>query len=414
MAKMGSVPELEALLRGLVSRRGVRHAVIALASGDGALRWSGAAGEARPDGTPMRPDTPFFVASIDKLFTASVILKLAERGRIGLDEPISTYLPHALINGLHRLRGIERTGAITVRHLLGHTSGLADWLEDRPKGGASLAEHLMREGDLALGLEAALSRVRDRLTPHFPPQPAAAKRQRVRYSDTNYLLLIAIIETATGRALHEVHEAMLFRPLGLRQTWLAGSAPLEPAPEPATLWAGDTPLEIPLMMRTFRGMYSTAEDLLRFLRALVRGELFDYPGTLASMQQRWNRFGLPLDRAALRAPSWPIEYGLGIMRFHDPLFALLRRLPAVIGHTGSTGSWLFHCPELDLFLAGTVDQAHAGAVPFRLLPKILKGKDWGDGPHSLFNGDGPHFSHSHLKTEEARKSFAGTSSPQAA
>ena len=103
------------------------------------------------------------------------------------------------------------------------------------------------------------------------------------------------------------------------------------------------------------------------------------------MQSEWRRFGFPRDAAALRAPSWPIEYGLGIMRFHDPLLKLIARMPRVIrpvypappvvGHSGSTGSWLFHCPELDLLMSGTVDQATAGRVPYRLVPKILKAVD---------------------------------------
>ena len=100
------------------------------------------------------------------------------------------------------------------------------------------------------------------------------------------------------------------------------------------------------------------------------------------MQSEWRRFGLPRDAAALRVPSWPIEYGLGVMRFHDPLFKLVERLPrlirpiypapAVVGHSGSTGSWLFYCPELELLMSGTVDQAMAGRVPYRLVPRILK------------------------------------------
>ena len=100
------------------------------------------------------------------------------------------------------------------------------------------------------------------------------------------------------------------------------------------------------------------------------------------MQKRWNRFGVPLDQAALQLPSWPIEYGLGIMRFHDPVLKFLQRIPrklapiyaapAVIGHTGSTGSWLFHCPSMKVMLSGTVDQANAGALPYRLVPKILR------------------------------------------
>jgi CubicO group peptidase (beta-lactamase class C family) len=151
------------------------------------------------------------------------------------------------------------------------------------------------------------------------------------------------------------------------------------------LWAGDRPLEIPLMLQSSWGIYSTAEDTLTFLRALTTGAVFDDPSTLALMQQCWKRFGLPLDRAALRSPSWPIEYGLGIMRFHDPILRLLGHLPrvirpmypapAVIGHTGSTGSWLFYCPDLDLLLSGTVDQAAAGIVPYRFVPRILQAVD---------------------------------------
>ncbi len=374
---------LQELLHGLVSRKGVQHAIMAVASGDGSLLWVGAAGDAKADGTPMRADTPFFIASVDKLFTATVILKLRERRHVGLDEPISTYLPQTLIGGLHRLGGIDYTGTVTVRHLLSHTSGLADWLEDRPKGGRSIVERLIHEGDLSLSIDDLFHIVRDQLTPHFPPQPMEAKRQKVRYCDTNYMLLVAIIEAVTGQRLHQVHEELLFRPLALQHTWLTGHCrPLEPTPEPAMLWVDNKPLEIPMMMRSFWGVYSTAEDTLRFLRALTRGQVFDDPATLSLMQQRWNRFGFPLDRAALRLPSWPIEYGLGIMRFHDPLLKILGRLPrvvvptypapAVIGHTGSTGSWLFHCPHLNVLLSGTVDQARAGAVPYRLVPKILE------------------------------------------
>jgi len=166
----------------------------------------------------------------------------------------------------------------------------------------------------------------------------------------------------------------IFRPLNLRRTWVAAySTPVDPTPTPATLWLGQRPLDMPLAMRSLWSVYSTADDMLRFMRALMSGALFTDPATLALMQGRWSRFGLPFDRAALRAPGWPIEYGLGLMRFRLPrVFTPFRPVPAVIGHTGSTGSWLFHCPELDLFLSGTVDQVTAGAVPFRFVPRLLR------------------------------------------
>jgi len=126
-------------------------------------------------------------------------------------------------------------------------------------------------------------------------------------------------------------------------------------------------------MRSFRGIYSTARDTLSFLRSFVRGEVFQNSTTLALTQQRWNRFGFPRDRVGLRAPSWPIEYGLGMMRFRLPrVFTLLRPMPDVLGHTGSTGCWLFYCSQLDVLLSGSVDEVTAGAVPYRVVPRILQ------------------------------------------
>ncbi len=139
---------LQDVLHDLVSGRRVPHAILAVKSGDGSFRWTGPAGDARPDGTPLQADTPYFIASVDKLFTATVILKLRKRGAVDLDEPISTYLAERLIGRIHRLDGVDHTTDITVRHLLSHTSGLADWLEDRPKGGLSLIGRLVREGDI--------------------------------------------------------------------------------------------------------------------------------------------------------------------------------------------------------------------------------------------------------------------------
>lgn len=364
---------LDRLLNGLVARPRLRHAVLAVESGDRSFRWGGAAGEARPGGEALSPDTPFFLASIDKLFNATVAMKLSEGGELDLDATIGRYLPSALTRGLHRLDDTDYSVRITIRHLLGHTSGLPDWLEDRPKGGRSLVDRVLDEGDRALDIEDIASLVRE-MRPHFPPQDPFARRPKIRYSDTNFMLLIAVIEAVVGRPLHEVHDRLLLRPLDLRRTYFPGrSESLDPTPEGAALYAGGQPLQIPLLMRSIWGMYGTAGDALSFLRHLVRGEVFQEPGTLSSMQRHWNRFGFPFDRAALRAPSWPVEYGLGIMRFRLPrIFAPIRPLPPVIGHTGSTGCWLFYCPQWDLLLSGSVDEVTAGPIPFRVVPEILQ------------------------------------------
>jgi CubicO group peptidase (beta-lactamase class C family) len=324
----------------------------------------------------MSPDTPYFIASIDKLYTAAAVLKLQEEGRLALEATLSAYLPPELTDRIHVAGGVDRSDQITVGHLLSHTSGLADYLEDRPKGGQSLIERLIQGGsDLTLSAEGSMGTVRDDLAPHFPPQDPMSERSKVRYSDTNYLLLIAIVEALNHQPLHEVFHALIFAPAGMVHTYFLGvSEPLAPTPKPATLWAGDRPIDLPHVLVSLRSIYSTVGDQIASLRALLNGDLFDDPATLGLMHRCWKRFGLPLDAAALRAPSSPIEYGFGMMRFALPrMYMPLRPIPPVIGHTGSTGSWLFFCQHYGLLFAGTVDEVSAGAVPFRIVvPRVLR------------------------------------------
>ena len=363
---------LEGLFRELTNRKAIAQAVVAVESADRSFRWVRAEGTTA-SGSHVVEDTPFFVASIDKLYNATIAMRLSEAGQLEVDDPISAYLSPAITRGLHRYRGLDLSEKITVRHLLTHTSGLADWLEDYPKGGCSLIESILEEGDRVLSIEEMAAHVRDRLVPHFPPQDLSGTRAKARYSDTNFMLVIAIIEAVTGQPLHEVHRSALHEPLGLRKTYFPGlNRPLDPTPEPMTLRARGEPLNVPLLVRSVRGIYSCAADMLKFMRGLMKGDLFQNPDTLAAMLSTWHRFGFPRDRAALRSPGWPIEYGTGIMRFRLPrLLTPMGSMPAVLGHTGSTGCWLFYCPRLDTFLAGSVDEVTAGAVPFRTVPRIL-------------------------------------------
>lgn len=362
---------LQALLDGLLRKRGVRHAVLAVESGDGRVRWVGAAGEADDSGRQMTPATPYLIASVTKLYIAAVVLRLAERGLIGLDVPFAEYLPAAIADRLHVLDGVDRTRRITVRHLLAHASGLPDHLEDRPKGGRPLIDRVLTEGDREVRLEEVASIVREELRPYFPPQDLQQTgRVRIRYSDTNYQLLIGIVEAVLARPWREAVRAELLEPLGLRHTWAPGGRPLDATEEPATLWAGTAIVRVPRLLASMGDLYSTAADQIRFLRALMTAEVFADPATLDEMGARWNRFGF--DPTTPRLPGWPIEYGAGMMRFALPRWLMpLARVPPVVGHTGSTGTWLFYCPELDVYTCGGVDQVTAAAVPFRTVPQLL-------------------------------------------
>jgi D-alanyl-D-alanine carboxypeptidase len=352
---------LQALVDRLAARKKIPHVILGVERGDGSMHWVGAAGIARPDGTPMQPETPYMLASVTKLHIGTTILQLHEQEIVDLDASITEYLGDR-VHGLHRIDGVDRTAEITVRHLLSHTSGLADFLEDEPEGGRSMYQEIEDGKDRSWTFDDMLEIARG-MPARFPPQDLSADRQKARYSDTGFQLLLMIIESVEGRPFHRVFEDRLFRPFGLRHTWLPDhSEPLDPpAHEPAEVWAKGRALDIPKAMASFNDLMGTADDTLRFLRALVRGEVFEDPATHRLMHERWNRV------------FYPMRYGLATMRYPIPaLFGPGRRAVTLVGHSGSTGSWLLQCPELNLLLTGTVDETSARSVPFRFLPKVLR------------------------------------------
>lgn len=84
----------------------IKNSVLAVAKGDGSFSWSGAAGVARQDGqAPMNKDTPIYIASVTKLYTAAVIMRLCEEGALSLNDPVSRYLPERLIRGIDEYEG---------------------------------------------------------------------------------------------------------------------------------------------------------------------------------------------------------------------------------------------------------------------------------------------------------------------
>lgn len=365
---------LDRMVGKLAGGRGVRHAMVAVGRSDGIPIWIGTAGTAGDGGAPVAADTPFFQASVTKLYIATAILRLVEQGQVSLDAPMADYLSPELVERLHVSRGVDRTSEITVRHLLGHATGLPEYLAIRPPDGSSLFDSVGTGDDEEWGIERITALVREHGTPEFPPRPFDGKRHTIKYSDTNFQLLITIIRTVTDTSLQDAFEHLIFRPLGLRHTFLPGTPAAEAiSPRPAGVWAGDRRLDtFHAAMRSFNDLYSTAADSLRFMAALVSGDVFDDPTTADLMTGHWNPLEFSLNLRPL-GPGWPMEYGLGMIRFRMPrLFAPFRPVPTVIGHTGVTGSWLFHCPELDIITAGTVDQAMSAALPYRFVPRLLR------------------------------------------
>lgn len=354
---------LTRLVQSLSSRPGLHHVSLALASGDGQHHWAGASGPAGADEPDVRPETPFFIASITKRFIVTLVLQAHERGELDLDAPVATYLPASMTTGLHVRGEVDRTPAMTVRHLASHTSGLPDSFERR-RGGPSLFRQLRAGNDTAWGFEDVIRITREQQRPHFDPQDLAARRQRARYSDTGFQLLIRILEGVSSSPYPELLTERIIGPLGLSRTWHPAAKPAEPnLAAPLPLYARRRRVDVGSVIRSSNDLFSTTEDLLTFERSLVAGEVFRDASTSQLLTERRNRLR--------NAPV--LRYGLGTMIFRVNRLASPRRgSMSLVGHSGSTGTWLFTCPELDLHLVGTVDQTEARGTPFRIMAKCLR------------------------------------------
>ena len=262
--------KLEHSVSELVEKdKSVRNCVLVVTKGDGSYFWAGAAGIANQDGqVPMTKDTPIYISSITKLYTATAIMKLYEEGALSLDDPISKYLPADLIRGIHVYKETDYSNEITIKQLLSHTSGIADYYTEDSKDSKNLFEFFLEEPERSWTVDETIARARDDLEPHFPPGTDAF------YSDTNFQLLGMIVENVTQKPLHIVYEDFYFRPLGLNHTWLVGhSKPqVTPSAAPADIFYRDMIITNTRSNGAYwadGGIVSTAEEMIIFLKACL-------------------------------------------------------------------------------------------------------------------------------------------------
>jgi CubicO group peptidase (beta-lactamase class C family) len=194
------------------------------------------------------------------------------------------------------------------------------------------------------------------LSPHFAP----GTRGKAYYSNANYRLLGAIIESVTEKSIAENFTERIFTPLGLLHTYLFDCDSLQPGSPPAAIYLKDAPAHVPRYISSNvsdGGLVSTASECVVFLRAFFEGTLFDK--ALFERMMQWNSI------------FFPLRYGYGLMYFRMPRFFSLRPLPEFIGHSGSTASFAFTCPSRSLYLAGTLNQIASPAKPYRLMIALV-------------------------------------------
>jgi|GEM_PF-7078078 len=127
--------KIQSLLNAQIGKGGVHNIVTAVQSYDKSLDFVGAAGVADPvSGVSMTPETPYFIASVTKMYTAAIAMQLHTEKKLDLEAPISSYLPSSLVDGIHAYKGIDYSRQIKVYQLINQTSVLADYEMENPRG----------------------------------------------------------------------------------------------------------------------------------------------------------------------------------------------------------------------------------------------------------------------------------------
>lgn len=251
--------------------------IIHVEAPDKNISWTGAVGY--PDKktkAPLEKDQPALIASNTKTYVAVAILKLVEKGNIKLDQPIADLISEKSDTVLTEDGYV--LDKITIRHLLSHTSGIADYVDDayfefvnkNPNHQWNRDEQIQRT--VAVG------------------EPLAEPGKQFKYGDINYLLLTEIIEGQTEKPFYTaIAELIDYKKHGLNTTWFFQ---LEEAPEnvlPLThqYWSKydwDSNYINPSWdLFGGGGIISTAEELALFFQLLFEGKIIEDKELLAEM-----------------------------------------------------------------------------------------------------------------------------------
>jgi uncharacterized protein (TIGR03067 family) len=265
-------------------------------------------------GVPITPRTVFYVGSVSKQFTAYAVVRLAQQGKLSLDDEARKYLPE-----LH-----DFGKPVTIRQLIHHTSGLRDYFELFKLAGT-------REGDLITQKD-LLGVIWKERELNFPPG------ERHQYSNSNYALLATIVERVTGEPFRDWMAHNVFAPLGMSQTLVCDDhqriikdRAWSYRSDPATKGAFKA-VVFPYSGYGAGGIYSTVEDLARWESNLAKPRAGD-ERVIRQM----------LERGRLNSGQ-PINYAFAL---HVDEHRGMRR----IGHTGSLAgyrAYLGFFPDQDL------------------------------------------------------------------
>lgn len=227
----------------------LRHDLISgsvlIARGGRVLLAKGYGPAQREFGVPNSPDTKFRLGSLSKQFTAAAILLLEQRGTLSTGDRLAKYLPD-----------FPRADSITLLQLLTHTSGLANF-NTLPDYGRRIIESMTTAEVVAW--------FRDQ-------PPVAAPGERFAYSNSNYVLLAAVLEQVSGKPFATFLREELFAPLGMEDTGVDTHEAVLGRRADGYVDTGRAIIRTPYrdlpLMNGAGSLYSTVRDLYLWDRAL--------------------------------------------------------------------------------------------------------------------------------------------------
>ncbi len=306
-------------------------------------------------------DQPFHVASVGKMFTSALVFLAIEKNKITLETPIITILNREYLKGLYEMNGMDYSEKVTIRQLLNHTSGVADYFEStdsKKEPTKTVLEEISKDPSRFWTPDDLIEFTRTN-------QKAVGKPgEKFLYSDTGYVLLGKILEKIYQKNFETILAEQILIPLHMDSTYMhLRSLPKNPKQlelSPMFLenedvtgyksisadWAGG-------------GIVSTTEDLLLFQKALVTGKLV----SLSNYQKMVGTYRF-MDG---------IEYGLGLMtvRYGDMLF-LMAGTPELYGHSGLLSTLCFYTPEYDAYIIANFGSTKAVDSAFEMMFHLMR------------------------------------------
>ncbi|MGR5922924.1 serine hydrolase domain-containing protein [Bacillus pacificus] len=274
---------------------------------------------------PVKSDYRFRIGSVTKTFTATTVLQLVGENRVQPDDPIEKWLP-----GLVQGNGYDGN-QITIRQLLNHTSGIAEYLKSKDADVMNSKKTYTAEEIVKIGLS---------LPPDFSPG------KDWLYSNTGYVILGMLIEKITGNSYAEEIEKRIIEPLDLSNTFLPGNSPVIPGKNHARGYVKieetgelkDITYYNPSLANAAGDMISNADDLNKFFSSLLGGKL------LKERELKEMLTTVPIEGKGVGD-----GYGLGIYK------TKLSNGVSVWGHGGSI-------PGFMTFAGGVIGGKHTFAV----------------------------------------------------